>query len=1217
MRDDRPPSLEMKRYLQSLQDLIYENRLTENFVHDDPRKDLRRMRELKADLAYYEQKYASYLADRKIARDLDDFFGNGRHISNWDRNTQLKQDSEAKRLRTKNVDQMRIEEIEQKYTLPSTRGFFPDLNVNSNYSKNSFVIFDTETDDKGRILTISAQKMRYDYSKQQLVRDNVLKQSFHRVYAPSDADVRETESVHKLNLPILRAMRSKLKANYSLSWNEQQRKQFLDWVGSSVLVGHNIEEADIPWLYGKGKDSKWSGYKGSFIDTLHLARGFWKGQKNDLENLSERLGVPFESIKGLQHHDVFSDVVVTAKVFEQMIKNKASVRRGIDLEGRFQTMPYDYRRNLNEASGFFKKVGGGYIMGNDFSSAELDDLADNILYGHGYDRDGNNTGFGYADEEVKDMYMRDRIGGALSASDSSMRARDIALKFLRWHVKNGVGREESIDAIYAQKLGLGREIIGAMYDAMDIAPTAKAPRTDQNAAFASQKLARAAEQREWANAWREPWTRQEELATSQAFSRGLQMRLTKEQYLNGADSNFLTSAQQDKFSARAAYMGESIEEYSDAVDEAIKKNKQLTDIMHGLYRASGGLYDPNRITQAAISGIGEVGGAVGGLLPSWARPAEKRFVQGISQISESLLKQNQYAWNTAKYLGGMATTAGGAMMASGVGFVPGAVLAGAGALVSVGSQIAGSHATMKVESATKEFAGKINLLSAGVQLALAPLRLFSSGLRSSISLFTRLGSIWGQNLGLPLTHLTSIGTNNYLRMYGTDSLMGFKAGTTNEAHNNLAYGQAGLYTSGQFDTQRLVAAARLGIFSDVYAPMGGNTEEQMASYTNKLANDLRVAKANGDKRREQEIMYFAKLISPELPTTLQTMNTLGVHDYTSLQNGSYWRGRGIHEAGGSRNLVAWQETAGEYNYAMQQFNYALHNAATPLWSRYGKPIMNTVNDSIDKIAGGANVWETVFSAGKEIWDILDLPTLGAKLKDVLLDGWVKFSKEVQDRGDLVNVFTDAISKIFDYLNATTIKIDPFKLIKGDPNAVTFKTPQAKLADAQDLYEEDFNTIGGRLDEGEYNVMNEWEAKVFNKSRIAKKLGISVKAGAPRGLENYLNRLDAKGDANTWVVNNQFGGKDWYVGKETVSTEMLNEFAGNYKNFAGGFAEEVTSALKGFVDGIALPQAKIVVEAQAGTEIKKVNTNDINTVVTWNEMNARLSAYRALKSAGGL
>ena len=275
-------------------------------------------------------------------------------MADWRRTRDIKEG----KLTFTNLDKERIKEIEAKFTAPRLSKYF------SPYSKGEhskvFTVFDTETDDKGHILTVAAHKVQYNYTKQQLENADVANNTYYRVYSPPNADIRATEAVHGFNIPILKAMRNKLKAKYSDTFDTQERKKLLEFFKGTTVVGHNIAEADLPWIFNKTRGwNAETGFGKPFIDTLQLARGLWKGKKNDLEAASTRMGVGFDQL-GLSHHLAEADVVVTAKLFEQMVKNFSFIRNSMDFN--IQTNPYNERNRVRGASGFFHKVGGALFM---------------------------------------------------------------------------------------------------------------------------------------------------------------------------------------------------------------------------------------------------------------------------------------------------------------------------------------------------------------------------------------------------------------------------------------------------------------------------------------------------------------------------------------------------------------------------------------------------------------------------------------------------------------------------------------------------------------------------------------------------------------------------------------------------------------------------------------------------------------------------------------
>lgn len=218
---------------------------------------------------------------------------------------------------------VREQELTQ-LTTPNMRGFFP----NSSEGKKSKVLtfLDTETDDLGRILTVAAHKVVFNYSKLRFENAEPKDPGFFRVYNPSNVDknIVRTFGSHGLSSAILGAFRKNNNVQYSSNWDLSQYEALQKYIGDSELAGHNIVRADIPWLMRPtGRDFNADTYKKGFFDTLHYAKAITGKESAALQTLAKKFNLTPQSM-GLKAHDSASDVVTNIKVLEALIKTNIS-----------------------------------------------------------------------------------------------------------------------------------------------------------------------------------------------------------------------------------------------------------------------------------------------------------------------------------------------------------------------------------------------------------------------------------------------------------------------------------------------------------------------------------------------------------------------------------------------------------------------------------------------------------------------------------------------------------------------------------------------------------------------------------------------------------------------------------------------------------------------------------------------------------------------------
>lgn len=215
--------------------------------------------------------------------------------------------------------QRRLRELES-FTTPDMRGFFPDQTAGR--KSKTLTFFDTETDDRSRILSIAAHKVVFNYDKLRFENADESK-GFFRVYNPVNVDknIARTEGKHGLFSAALSKMRARTGANYSSNWDLSQYEEFKQWVGDSELAGHNIVGADLSWiLRPTGRDFNVDQYKKGFFDTLHYAKGIVGNESAALQDLRKKYSSQLKGFN-LEAHEASGDVVLNIKVLEQMIRS--------------------------------------------------------------------------------------------------------------------------------------------------------------------------------------------------------------------------------------------------------------------------------------------------------------------------------------------------------------------------------------------------------------------------------------------------------------------------------------------------------------------------------------------------------------------------------------------------------------------------------------------------------------------------------------------------------------------------------------------------------------------------------------------------------------------------------------------------------------------------------------------------------------------------------
>lgn len=95
--------------------------------------------------------------------------------------------------------------------------------------------------------------------------------------------------------------------------------QYIQFIGDSLVVGHNINAFDSNFLYDTAEKLGMNGFSNDFIDTLTMAKKVLPELKShSLESVSEALGVSYEGA-----HRALVDCEITYKCYE-LLKERAA-----------------------------------------------------------------------------------------------------------------------------------------------------------------------------------------------------------------------------------------------------------------------------------------------------------------------------------------------------------------------------------------------------------------------------------------------------------------------------------------------------------------------------------------------------------------------------------------------------------------------------------------------------------------------------------------------------------------------------------------------------------------------------------------------------------------------------------------------------------------------------------------------------------------------------
>lgn len=100
-------------------------------------------------------------------------------------------------------------------------------------------------------------------------------------------------------------------------------KDLLDFLNDTVIVAHNAK-FDLEFLRSELKNSTLSLPENEVIDTLGIARRYYKFPSNNLGEIAKSIGLPID-----EQHRALADVTTTKDIFEYFLKDLD--RRGIRL----------------------------------------------------------------------------------------------------------------------------------------------------------------------------------------------------------------------------------------------------------------------------------------------------------------------------------------------------------------------------------------------------------------------------------------------------------------------------------------------------------------------------------------------------------------------------------------------------------------------------------------------------------------------------------------------------------------------------------------------------------------------------------------------------------------------------------------------------------------------------------------------------------------------
>ena len=842
------------------------------------------------------------------------------------------------------------------YNADPTKDFFESRKLDPH--KRSYVSLDIETDDYGHPISISALKFQYDRAAQKFVNVG----NYQRFYQAHNWNLRTTEAVHGLSASVLKGLRKQQGADYGKTYKGQEIEDLQEFLGSSIVVGHNIQQFDLDQLFSDRI------IKNSTIDTLAAARNAWKGSKNDLDSVFRRVFGKSMEQAGLSHHDANADTIASMMILEALHKDPGRVGEAIRYvmgsRGQRQLVEYDEYLDSMIVKGTYKSTyvgkGGSRKLGEVYMTAEEAGLKKNGKMIEGYseiDMSTMNPDRMSDDELLKSAgvdlvkYYKEHAAENEVGSEA-MQAMNTYMRYQEMNLITRVAAAKSQETADAILSSAGYKVKSGGYDAI-VSMAAKLKSARENDEL--QKMIADAELGNWRSEVRDLNNRDE-------FSFNRNEAFKKIRYLDKAERRGqIWGKQRDSLDNLVG----SYDDLVDATEDVIDSNQRLLKV----YEAIGKIkpYDINQFIASARNQWGGVMGASRGVIPSFIRnPVSRLGDATFNAIDRSVAPWNavQRTWNS-----GIGSALTGALTA-GMGPVGMGIGMGITGAFNAGTQIFGNYKQAKMEMSMLSIQNNLNTLGAMISWISTPFQLLHKAAKLLIGSFTglsyKLNNIMAGGIndmsqtGNPLEQMTGV---DYLKYQGT-TLMDIASlqnkGSTNSAIESFATMQRNLYRFGQVDTGKLLAANMLGVFNEAFTP---TTDAAGAYYSmgNKILNNMMTQ----SPEQQADTLYYVNQLNSNLAQTIRSALMMGVTDLRQLTDPSafhymYWRPISDTEEGNFR------KTQYEYGVATQQFGYTKMRFADKLWNAVGRDLYNGLNRLVDSAAEGD--WKGVLDAASEMWE---------------------------------------------------------------------------------------------------------------------------------------------------------------------------------------------------------------------------------------------------------
>jgi len=840
----------------------------------------------------------------------------------------------------------------------------------------SFVSLDIETDDWGRPISIIAQRYYYNTQEKQFQYTG----SFQRYYETHLKDILSTHGIHSFTPEKLKTLRTQQNATYSKQYftDPKEEQALRDFIGSAAIIGQNIVSFDLPTLFHNGPLSN------SVIDTVIAARNVWSNLPNGLDDIFKRIFGKTMEEAGLSHHDANADTIATMLIFQEMIKWEGPTGDAIRyiMEhpgthlGTLEEMIKDVEWITNE-NGEPQKI--------------LHDLSQVV-------KAGNTYADIYRDYDRGDLYMSAKKIRISSKEQQVIDQNDLRDP-LKMSTEQLIGSaQEEYNATHKGGTVEGfiaSDTVSELQQAFNqfsfwkksalVREVAKAKSQDEAELLIGSTFNLEGSEAQYVRDWAAKLKGIRERDNMIEFERQKERRLDK---LKG--HHFVS--EEDEKIIRAT---KTFDDLSDAIENVTEKSTKWEGVLNAIGNIK--FYDINQYVRSAQSQWSGITSAAKGVVPSFVlNPASRLGDAFFNSVNAQLTGYNaiQRTWTSG--IGDAIIGAGGA-----IGGVPGmAIGMGVKGLIAAGSQVYGNYKQARMEKAGYDIQNSLNVTGALFSWIATPFQLLYKAtklLTGSFGLLTnRIKNFMSNSIGLmsqmgnPLTEMTGVDYGTYQGLSMVDIASLFNKGTMNSTIEDYVKQAKALYTTGEVNTSRMIAASMLGVFNDVYDP---NASQD--TYMNMANKVLRSMQGQSDEQKANT-MYWATRIDSSLPSLLRTAEALGVTDIRTLmdptksRNWMYWHPLDEGEASNFR----W--TQYEWGAATTQLSNSKMRIGDRMWNAFGRDIFNAFNELVDALAN--EDWDTALSSITVMWN---------KVKETVKSLWEGFNKD----GGLSDGLEKGLSKI--------------------------------------------------------------------------------------------------------------------------------------------------------------------------------------------------------------